>query len=72
MTVDTPPQPLLLIAEGDVMEEFLLHFNALFTEPTGLPPPWNHWHHIHLLSGTLPMAVWPYRYALMQKHELEQ
>jgi hypothetical protein len=39
MTVDTPPQPLLLIAEGDVMEEFLLHFNALFTEPTGLPPP---------------------------------
>jgi uncharacterized protein YjiK len=38
---DTPPQPLLLTAEGDLMEELLLHFNDLFAEPTGLPPPWN-------------------------------
>jgi hypothetical protein len=39
MTTDAPPQPSLLTAEGNLMDELLLRFNALFTEPTGLPPP---------------------------------
>jgi hypothetical protein len=31
-----PPQLELLAAEGDLMEELLLHFDSLFTEPTCL------------------------------------
>jgi hypothetical protein len=70
-TVGVPPQPMLLSAEGDLLEELLLHFNAHFAEPTGLPPPRDRCQHIHLLPGTPPVAVWPYCYAHMQKHELD-
>jgi hypothetical protein len=71
-TANAPPQPSLLAAEGDLMKELLLHFDALFTEPTGLLPPWDRCHHIHLLLGTPLVAVRPYRYAHTQKHELER
>jgi hypothetical protein len=29
-------------------------------------------HRIHLLPGTAPVAVWPYRYPQLQKDELER
>jgi hypothetical protein len=62
-TADMPPQPSMLITEGDLMEELLLLFDALFTEPTGLSLQQDHCHHIHLLPGTPPVVVRPYRYA---------
>jgi hypothetical protein len=52
-----------LSAEGELMEELLHEFLALFQEPTGLPPPQNMMHMIHLLPGTTLVAVQPYRYA---------
>jgi hypothetical protein len=58
-----PLPPSLLSAEGELMEELLHEFLALFQEPTGLPPPQNMMHMIHLLPGTMLVAVQPYRYA---------
>ena len=47
------PQPLL--------EALLLQHNAVFDTPRGLPPARPYDHRIHLLPGTAPVAVWPYR-----------
>jgi hypothetical protein len=71
-TADAPPQPSLLSAKDDLLEELLLHFNTLFIEPTSLPPPWDRCHHIDLLPGTPPVVVRLYRYVHTQKHELER
>jgi hypothetical protein len=60
-----------LVAIDDVLEDLLLHFNNLFADPTGLPPVRPRCHQINLLPGTLPVAVRPYRYAYVQKAELE-
>jgi hypothetical protein len=49
-----PDQPLL--------DRLLRQFNDVFTKPCGLPPACPYGHHIHLLPGTAPVAVWPYRY----------
>jgi hypothetical protein len=65
-------QPALLAAKGDLMEELLLRFDSLFIEPSGLPPERERCHHIHLILGTAPVAVRPYRYAHAQKQELER
>jgi hypothetical protein len=70
-TTGVPPLPSMLSAEGNLLEELLLYFDALFTEPMVLPLPRDHCHHIHLPSGTPPVAVRPYHYAHTQKHELE-
>ena len=49
-----PSQPLL---------DHLLHqFGPVFDEPQGLPPAWPYDHRIHLLPGTAPVVVRPYRY----------
>jgi hypothetical protein len=69
-TVDTPLLPSLLSVEGNPLEELLLHFDTLFTEPMGLPLLWDHCHHIYLLPGTPPVVVRPYHYA--HTHELER
>jgi hypothetical protein len=53
------------------MEELLQEFALLFQEPSGLAPPCTRSHPIHLLPGTAPIAVRPYRYAHAQKTELE-
>jgi hypothetical protein len=54
--------PSLHTVTGDLPEELLAHFAEVFTEPTGLPPQREHNHRIHLLPGSAPVAVHPYRY----------
>jgi hypothetical protein len=62
----------LRAAEGDLMEELLLRFDALFVEPYGLPPEQERCHHIHLLPSTTLVTVRLYRYAHAQKQKLER
>jgi hypothetical protein len=69
---DAPPaHPVLMAADADLLEDLLSTFSSLFTEPAGLPLQWDRYHEIRLLPGTLPVAVRPYRYAYIQKQELE-
>lgn len=53
------------------MNLLLQEFANLFKTPQGLPPQRTIDHRIHLLPGTAPVAVRPYRYAQLLKDELE-
>lgn len=55
----------------NLLEELLNDFSDLFSEPHRLPPMREIAHHIHLKKGTDAIAIQPYRYAQMQKDELE-
>jgi hypothetical protein len=70
------PQPHAAVttatAQQPMLDVLLEQQGAIFSEPTGLPPPWPYDHRIHLLPGTEPVAVWPYRYPQLQKDELER
>jgi len=58
---------------GQPLLDWLLHqFASVFDEPRGLPLVWPYDHRIHLLPGTAPVAVRPYRYPQLQKDELER
>jgi hypothetical protein len=54
------------------MESLLLDFADIFEAPRGLPPQRRHDHRIHLLPGTAPVAVRPYRYPQLLKDEVER
>jgi hypothetical protein len=54
-----------------MLDVLLEQQGAIFSEPTGLPPPRPYDHWIHLLPGAEPVAVRPYRYPQLQKDELE-
>ena len=45
-----------------LLDALLQQHAAVFAEPTGLPPARLYDHRIHLLPGTAPVAVRPYRY----------
>jgi hypothetical protein len=60
----TPDQPLL--------DRRLRQFDDVFVEPCGLPLARPYDHRIHLLPGTAPVVVRPYRYPQLQKDELER
>jgi hypothetical protein len=47
---------------NNLMDTLLQAYADIFEEPRGLPPQQPHDHHIHLMPGTTPIAVWPYRY----------
>ncbi|WVZ54351.1 hypothetical protein U9M48_005159 [Paspalum notatum var. saurae] len=68
----TPPPRLLLLTGDDVLAALLSAFDDLFAEPRGLPPARDCDHRIHLLPGTTPVAVRPYRYPALHKDELER
>jgi hypothetical protein len=53
------------------MECLLQQLHEVFETPSGLPPARCCDHQIHLLPGTAPVAVRPYRYPQLQKDELE-
>ncbi|XP_045809999.1 uncharacterized protein LOC123904368 [Trifolium pratense] len=51
----------------------ILHkFEKIFSTPTGLPPHRTVDHRIHLIEGTKPINVRPYRYPHFQKSEMEK
>jgi len=54
------------------LDHLLQQHDDLFDEPQGLPPAQVYDHRIHLLPGTAPVAVRPYRYPQLQKDELER
>jgi hypothetical protein len=55
-----------------LLEALLDEYTDMFSISTGLPPPRRHNHQIHLLPGTAPVAVRPYRYPQLLKDELER
>jgi hypothetical protein len=74
----TSPAPQLQLVSGadDADHPLLTHLlqqhGDIFKEPQGLPPPRACDHRIHLLPGSAPVAVRPYRYPQLQKDELER
>jgi hypothetical protein len=66
------PSPYLAAVSADPMEDLLQSFASLFDTPTGLPPPQDRQHRIRLVPRTTPVAIRPYRYAHLQKEELER
>ncbi|XP_051229036.2 uncharacterized protein [Lolium perenne] len=76
--VGASPAPQLQLVSGadDAEHPLLTHLlqqhGAIFEEPQGLPPPRACDHRIHLLPGSEPVAVRPYRYPQLQKDELER
>jgi hypothetical protein len=67
-----PPRCTALDMAHQLLDTLLVSFEDLFVEPQGLPPPRRHDHRISLLSGTAPVAVWPYRYPQLLKDEIER
>lgn len=62
-TTTTTEQPLL--------DTLLQQLQDVFLKPRELPPVRPYDHRIHLLPGTAPVAIQPYRYPQLQKDELE-
>ncbi|WVZ51298.1 hypothetical protein U9M48_002453 [Paspalum notatum var. saurae] len=58
--------------DGELMAALLDEFTDVFQELLGLPPPQAISHRIRLLADTETVAVRPYRYAHIQKEELEK
>lgn len=54
------------------LESLLANYQVLFNPPTALPPDRMHDRYIPLKSGTVPIAVKPYRYPYFQKNEIER
>jgi hypothetical protein len=55
-----------------MVQQVLHKYNALFQEPTTLPPHRKFDHQIPLLPGATPVNMKPYRYAPHQKTEIEK
>jgi hypothetical protein len=69
------PQDTLVDLPTNIEPELaiLLHtYKEVFRTPSGLPPPRDHNHEIHLKEGTQPVKVKPYRYPHSQKEEIEK
>jgi hypothetical protein len=75
-TPTPPPTTVATVAAADtgrpLLDRLLQQHAGIFTEPQGLPPARPYDHRIHLLPGTAPVAVRPYRYPQLQKDELER
>jgi hypothetical protein len=56
----------------NVLQRLLDEFLDVFATPTILPPSRSVDHRIHLLPGTAPIAVRPYRYPQLLKDEIER
>jgi hypothetical protein len=56
----------------NLLDTLLQGYDDIFVEPTGLPPPRRHDQRIHLLPGTAPVVVHPYRYPQLLKDKVER
>lgn len=56
----------------EALAELLSSYDAIFQEPTGLPPKGALDHQIVLKPGTQPTSVRPYKYPYFQKNEIER
>ena len=54
------------------MRAVLERFRPVFDPPTGMPPVRAYDHRVHLLPGSKPINVRPYRYLYFQKNEIER
>lgn len=54
------------------INKLLLKFSSLFHQPTTLPLPCQHDHHINLIPSANPVNVRPYRYPHFQKIKIEK
>jgi hypothetical protein len=70
--VEPAVRATLTLAAQPLLDRLLEQFGNVFEEPRGLPPARPYDHRIHLLPGTAPVAVRPYRYPHLQKDELER
>ncbi|WVZ78347.1 hypothetical protein U9M48_026076 [Paspalum notatum var. saurae] len=73
--IDAPRQAELhatILHDSDLMPALLEEFTDVFQEPQGLPPPRATSHRIRLTADTEAVAVRHYRYAHIQKAELEK
>jgi len=66
------PRVAAAIAAIDYLQLLLDSFADLLEPPTSLPPSRSFDHHVHLLPGTVPVAVRPYRYPQLLKDEIER
>ncbi|XP_039834338.1 uncharacterized protein LOC120695086 [Panicum virgatum] len=67
-----PPGARLQSLQGRELLDLLLDEFTNVATPVGLPPKRARDHSIHLMPGTPPVAVRPYRYQQLQKDELER
>jgi hypothetical protein len=58
------------LKNNDLLNRLLAKFTFVFQEPQGLPSQRTCDHQIHMLPGSAPVAVRPYRYTKAQKDEL--
>ena len=54
------------------LQQVLDNHSKLFETPKGLPPIRDHDHAIHLIRGSVPPKIRPYRYPYVQKSEIER
>ncbi|KAL1345712.1 hypothetical protein AAHE18_08G137600 [Arachis hypogaea] len=66
---DSTPQAAL---EDESVQGVLTEFSEVFEEPSKLPSQREIDHHIHLISGSAPVSIRPYRYPHFQKEEMER
>lgn len=66
-----PSDPYQLTHPNPTVQQLLLHYEALFAEPTHMPPPRFSDHPIPLLPNSAPVNVRPYRYPHTHKIEIE-
>ena len=54
------------------LQKLLDNHSKVFETPKGLPPIRDHDHAIHLIPGSVPPNIRPYRYPYFQKSEIER
>ena len=54
------------------LQKVLDNHSKVFETPRGLPPMRDHDHTIHLIPGSVPPNIRPYRYPYVQKSEIER
>jgi len=53
------------------LQKVLDNHSKVFEAPKILPPICDHYHAIHLIPGSVPLNIRPYKYPYAQKSEIE-